>query len=91
MYLHIGQGQVVPFDEIIGIFDLDTTTYSKTSREFLNAAERRGQVVTVGSDIPKSFLLCSGGGTEEEDNQKVYLTQLGTPALRMRSGTFSIE
>lgn len=91
MYLHIGQGQVVPFDDIIGIFDMDTTTYSKISREFLNTAQKKGQMTTVGSDIPKSFLLCSEGKTEDSESERVYLTQLGTPALRMRSETFSVE
>ena len=85
MYLHIGQGQVVPFDKIIGIFDMDSTTYSKTTREFLNSAQDSGQVTVVGEDIPKSFILC------EDSSQKVFLTQLGTAALRARSETFSIE
>ena len=29
MYLHLGMDKVITFDEIIGIFDLDTTTVSK--------------------------------------------------------------
>ena len=31
MYLHLGQDTVVTLDEIIGIFDLDTTTVSKST------------------------------------------------------------
>ena len=85
MYLHIGQDTVVPFEDIIGIFDLDRATSSRTSREFLERAQRDGQITTVGTDIPKSFLVCGDG------RQRVYLTQLGTAALRARSESFSIE
>ena len=85
MYLHIGQDTVVPYDQVIGIFDLDSTTCSKDSREFLNRAQKDGQVTAVGADIPKAFVLCGGEG------QRVYITQLGTAALRVRSESFSIE
>ena len=32
MYLHLGQSVVVPFRDVIGIFDLDTTTDSRAER-----------------------------------------------------------
>ena len=35
MYLHLGMDKVITFDEIIGIFDLDTTTVSKRTRDYL--------------------------------------------------------
>ncbi|MCD7927288.1 MAG: DUF370 domain-containing protein, partial [Oscillospiraceae bacterium] len=60
MYLHLGQSVAVPEGEIIGIFDLDNTTGSKRTREFLNRAEREGHVASVGEDLPKSFILCQG-------------------------------
>ena len=36
MYLHIGNGVSVKEKDIIGIFDLDTSTVSKTTKKFLN-------------------------------------------------------
>jgi len=44
MFLHLGQDTVVSFSDIIGIFDMDTTTVQKSSRTFLNKAEKRGEV-----------------------------------------------
>ena len=38
-YLHIGQSVTVEEKRIIGIFDLDNTTYSKHTRNFLDGAE----------------------------------------------------
>ena len=55
MYLHLGQDTVVTLDEIIGIFDLDTTTVSKSTRNYLTNAEKAGDVVNVSMELPKSF------------------------------------
>ena len=38
MYLHLGQDKVVSMDEIVGIFDLDTSTDRKSTR--LNSSHR---------------------------------------------------
>ena len=40
MYLHLGMDKVITFDDIIGIFDLDTTTVSKRTRDYLAKAEK---------------------------------------------------
>ena len=44
MYLHLGQNTLVRDREIIGIFDLDITSQSLRTRQYLAAAEQRGQV-----------------------------------------------
>lgn len=60
MYLHLGQDKVVNMDEIIGIFDLDTSTVSKSTRDYLTKAEKDGFVTNVCTDLPKSFIVCIG-------------------------------
>ena len=57
MYIHLGQETVVKEEDIIGIFDLDSTTISKHSRKFLNVAEKNGEVFNVSYELPKSFIL----------------------------------
>ena len=39
MYIHLGQDTVVKKESIIGIFDMDTSTVSGITRNFLNLAE----------------------------------------------------
>ena len=51
MYLHLGQDKVVSMDEIVGIFDLDTSTVSKATRDYLAKAEKDGCVTNVCTDI----------------------------------------
>ena len=70
-YLHIGQSVTVEEKRVIGIFDLDNTTWSKKSREFLDGAEAEGQVISVCEDIPRSFLLCD----HPYHKQIIYLSQ----------------
>ena len=40
MYLHLGQSVVVPFQDVVGVFDLDNTTSSIHTRKFLERAEK---------------------------------------------------
>ena len=56
MYLSIGNDMAVREHSVIGIFDLDNTTTSKRTREFLEQCEKEGQVVPC-DDLPKAFLL----------------------------------
>ena len=58
MYIHLGENTVVRQDTIVGIFDLDNTSISKHTREFLRQAEFEGQVVNVSYELPRSFVLC---------------------------------
>ena len=87
MYLHLGQNVMVPHGDLIGIFDLDNTTWSFRTRRFLERAEREGRVETVGDDLPRSFVLAQGRGEEPT----VYLTPLSPAALAVRAGKNSFE
>lgn len=80
MYLHLGSGEVIRTDDIIGIFDLDSTTVSKRTREYLKKSELKGEVTTVGYELPKSFVVCS----RDRGENKVFLSQLLTNTLLKR-------
>ena len=82
MYLHLGMDKVITFDEIIGIFDLDTTTVSKRTRDYLAKAEKAGIVENVCYDIPKSFIVCK----DKNGNEKVYISQISSSTLLKRTG-----
>ena len=89
MYLHLGQGVVVPESDIIGIFDLDNTTNSKITRKFLSEAEKNGQVVSISGDLPNSFIVCGEENTKKEP--KIYLSQLSSQTLSKRSETMRFD
>lgn len=81
MYLHLGQSVSVPHAAVIGIFDLDTTSQSRRTMEFLNWAEKDGTLETVTEDLPKSFVVCALRGA----GPRVYLSQLAPATLQRRA------
>lgn len=87
MYLHIGQNVIIPFRDVVGLFDLDNTSASRLTRSFLERAEKEGRLVNVSDDLPRSFVLCSG----REGPPVVYLCQLSTAALLRRAENNSFE
>lgn len=86
MYLHLGQSVVVPFRDVIGIFDLDNSSASHLTRGFLERAQREGRVVNVSEELPKAFVLCKSPG----EKPTVYISQLSSATLlkRAESNTF---
>ncbi len=94
MYLHLGRDVSVPQDDIIGVFDLDTTSYSKRSREFLRNAQNAGAVINISDDLPKAFVLCAPHRTArsrrsgKRGKSRVYISQISSATLlkRVESG-----
>ena len=80
MYLHIGRNQMLAERRIIGIFDLEITSQSKTTRAFLDRAQQEGTVLEVCDDLPKSFLVCD----HPYHPQIVYLSELSSQTLQKR-------
>ncbi|MDE6108044.1 MAG: DUF370 domain-containing protein [Oscillospiraceae bacterium] len=80
MYLHLGQAVVVPFAEVVGIFDLDNASWSHRTRSFLEKAEKEGRVVNAATDLPRSFVV----KRQKDGESTVYLSQLSTATLKGR-------
>ena len=78
MYLNIGNDMAVRAKSVVGIFDLDNTSTSRRTREFLENAEKEGQVIPC-DDLPKSFIV-----TSEYGMIRVYLTSLSAATLEKR-------
>ncbi len=79
MYLHLGCDTVVNTKNIISILDLESTSVSKFSKEFLKMVEEEGFVRNVSEEIPKSFVVC-----EENGQSVVYITNISTKTLSGR-------
>ena len=55
MYIHLGRDYVLNDRDIIGIFDLETTTTSPRGREFLNYAQKNGAVAAFRTSCPSAM------------------------------------
>jgi hypothetical protein len=76
MFLHLGEDTVVNDKNIIGIFDIDTSTVNKATRDFLSKAEKNKKVIYVNYDLPKSFVIT---------DDKVYISPINTNTLHRRA------
>ena len=79
MYLHIGNKNSVKRKDIIGIFDLDTATVSKITKDFINKCQKKGAVEYLDSDLPRAFILLDENGAT-----KVRLSRISTSGLKQR-------
>ena len=80
MYIHLGLDYVLNDRDIIGIFNLETTTISPRGREFLNYAQKNGAVVSLSDELPQSYVLADGAVVDT-----VYLSELSSAVLRRRA------
>ncbi len=80
MYLHLGSDGVVRESDIIGIFDIENTSVSKITKEFLNTVGENAEIVDLCLDIPKSFIVAKNG-----NKTKLFISQVSVATLKKRS------
>ena len=86
MYLHVGNNKTIKMTDIIGIFDTDTATVSRETKQYLSQAEKRGETVNVTYELPKSFILTCHNG-----KNTVYFSQLSCKTLCQRAEDIESE
>ncbi len=82
MYLPMGQGAVVPFDRVIGVFDLDNATYQKKTRDTLEVLEEQDALHTLGQRLPVSLVVTDQGA---------YLSPVSAQTLNRRLAENTLE
>ena len=80
MYLHIGNGQSIKKESIIGIFDLDTATVSTVTKRFINKFQKNNKIKYGDTDLPRAFILYEDGKEE-----KISLSRISSFGLKMRA------
>ncbi len=85
MYFQLGKDYVINTDDIIGIFDLENTTVSQRTREFLAYAQKNGAVIPLSEDIPKSFILT------DYPVEKVFISSFAPAVLKKRASQLPKE
>ena len=84
MYLHIGNGVTVRKKDIIGIFDLDSSTVSAVTKKYINKNEREGNILYGDSDLPRTFILHEKK-TGEKTVYKINLSRISSQGLKIRA------
>lgn len=82
MYLHLGEDTVINSKKVLGIFDMDTSTVNKATRDYLEKAEKENKIIYVNFELPKSFVVT---------DDKIYVSPLNTSTLLKRTRTGVIK
>lgn len=76
MYLFLGGDITVRSKDVIGIFDIEECSVSRTTADFLNACQKRSQIVNISEDMPKSFIVTA---------DKTYISNVSHNTIRKRT------
>ena len=79
MYIHLGSDVSVRLRAIVGIFDMETATVAVDTKAFLTNCEDTDCVTNISPDLPKSFVVCEYGGS-----QQLYISAVAAGTLRKR-------
>ena len=76
MFIHLGENTVITDKNVIGIFDMDTSTVNKATRDYLSKAEKEKRIKYVSFDLPKSFVVT---------DDVIYVSPINTATLNKRA------
>ncbi len=86
MFLHLGGNIVINTKSIVAVMDLETSSVSKITREFLKTVTQNNNVVNINSrEIPKSYVIC-----EEKGKITVYVSPISSRTLNKRAESKNI-
>lgn len=81
MYAHIGGDFMLRTRDLIGVFNIEQTTVSNDTREYLKSAAANGCEISCTDDLPRSFIVSFN---RENLDEKVYITRLSTSTIEKR-------
>ncbi|MGM0548528.1 MAG: extracellular matrix regulator RemB [Bacillota bacterium] len=82
MFLHLGDGYMIPSKEVVLIGDLESTTSSEITEEFLEISDEEGFIVDYSGGDPRSFVLTG---------ETIYLSMISSKTLGSRVDKFTEE
>lgn len=77
-FIYLGGDTTVYADDVIGVFDIEECSVSRTTAEYLNFCQKKGIVVNVSDnlrDLPKSFVVCE---------KKTYISNISNSTINRR-------
>ncbi|RCW41470.1 MULTISPECIES: extracellular matrix regulator RemB [unclassified Halanaerobium] len=82
MFLHLGGGNMILSEEVVLIGDLEKTTTSDITKEFMHISDEEGFIVDYSGGNPRSFVLTG---------ETIYLSMISSKTLASRVDKFIEE
>ena len=81
MYLHLGGEICVKIKDVVAIMDLETTSTSKITREFLKKMQKNQEVINVNDEeLPKSYVVIN-----DDNKTRMYISPISSGTLLKRA------
>ncbi len=80
MLLHLGNNVSVLRRNVIAILDIENSSTSKITRDYLANAGKSGWVINCSYDMPKSFVIT----LDEDLSERVYISSISAGTLKKR-------
>ena len=81
MFMHLGGDVVISLKDIISIMDIESSSTSGVTKEFLKTAEDEGFIRRITENEEKSFILA-----EKDKKTIIYLSPISSVTLYKRAG-----
>lgn len=78
-YIQLEKGESIAKRRVIGIFDIETASLSEHTLALMRRKEAEKGVVSLSSDLPKSFLL-----SDDLYGDRIYLSGLSPESIKRR-------
>ncbi len=75
MFLYLGGDVTVKSKDVIGIFDIEACSVSRTTVDYLNNCQKNKQIVYISEDMPKSFIIT---------DDKTYISNVSNLTINRR-------
>lgn len=82
--MHIGNDVNVKTAKIIGIFDIETASYGKGTKLFLEKMQKSGRVLAISPDLPRSVILADD---ESGSDVQLFVSPISTATIAKRGET----
>lgn len=80
MFMHLGGDVVISLKDIISIMDIEKSSTSGVTKEFLKTAEDEGFIRRISENEEKSFILA-----EKDKKTIIYLSPISSVTLHKRA------
>ena len=80
MYINVGGDMLLKTGDIVGIMDIENTSTSKITKEFLRKTGK--SVINISEELPKTFII-----TKERGKTNLYISPVSSGTLYKRVKT----
>lgn len=90
MFLHLGKNVIIHLEDVIAILDVQSSTDSKYTSEFIKIAEDEGFVKVIEQGKPKSIVITENTANRSRksgtESSTIYFSPISSATLNKRAG-----